>query len=77
MGKIITWQVFWLAVLGLLLTFPADCGQWQKRADQPLTVAGTAPVLLPVGYGAPGSLLSLVLAVRSTKQSVFSGAGVI
>jgi len=40
-----------------LAHLPSQIWPVALRAGQPLTVAGTAPVLLPVGYGAPGSLL--------------------
>ena len=44
--------------LMLLRAFPAEkLGQWHRRKNLPLTVAGAATDLVPDGYAAPCSLL--------------------
>ena len=52
------WPVFWLTVIGLNVpAFPGSSPVAIDLAPLPHTDAGTAPDLLPDGYGAPGSLL--------------------
>ena len=65
-GFTVPWQVFWLTGLGaygapafpkLLAHGDGFSGLMELRS--PLTVAGTASDLVPNGYAAPSSLLSL------------------
>ena len=65
-GFTMPWQVFWLTGHGAFVApaFPKTLARVEGFSGllelrSPLTVAGTASVLVPNGYAAPSSLLSL------------------